>query len=362
MRYASKSLLWNSLLLACQNSSLDVDFSVDVSRYTAEKNSIIPCHLRWLVIASYCKSIDNCFIYRRNCIGFFPINVFQVFQASVVSRCHGSNSLVTVLIGKSPCKAKKLGREAGVCIRVYKRMKEKYYSQSKVAARGDLVSGYKKVVNWHSRSQFNYSNGEIELGREPDKYTSNNLTLGYLDARNDIPLATRATKICKKDKRNILYTNRKKDTEGPASPNLVTLTAKKNFLNCLQLTCSILQPSCHPTSTLCTVTVNQSLVESILENGWSNDRSFLGISACQLKEVEQVFLHFYSMYLMNFDQSLGFTARNQFQSLVSVYQHENDLDKVIKGLTQKYFQELRCGKKNCLSRTARMVSIFLNPQ
>ncbi|KNZ53842.1 hypothetical protein VP01_311g2 [Puccinia sorghi] len=36
-----------------------------------------------------------------------------------------------------------------------------------------------------------------------------------------------------------------------------------------------------------TVPVHQSLVESLLEKGWSNNRSFLGTSACQLK-VEQV--------------------------------------------------------------------------
>ncbi|KNZ44499.1 hypothetical protein VP01_90g4 [Puccinia sorghi] len=60
-------------------------------------------------------------------------------------------------------------------------------------------------------------------------------------------------------------------------------TAKRNLLNCLQLTCNMLQPSCHPNSTLCTVTVHQRLVESLLEKGWSNNISFLGVSACQLQ-------------------------------------------------------------------------------
>ncbi|KNZ52974.1 hypothetical protein VP01_337g1 [Puccinia sorghi] len=45
----------------------------------------------------------------------------------------------------------------------------------------------------------------------------------------------------------------------------------------------MLQPSCHPNSTLCTVTVHQSLVESILEKGWGKNRSFLGLSSCQLQ-------------------------------------------------------------------------------
>ncbi|KNZ61611.1 hypothetical protein VP01_1379g2 [Puccinia sorghi] len=36
----------------------------------------------------------------------------------------------------------------------------------------------------------------------------------------------------------------------------------------------------------CTVTVHQSLVELILENGWSNIRGFLGVSASQLQAVE----------------------------------------------------------------------------
>ncbi|KNZ62949.1 hypothetical protein VP01_1202g1 [Puccinia sorghi] len=69
-------------------------------------------------------------------------------------------------------------------------------------------------------------------------------------------------------------------------------TAKKNLPNCLQLTCSMLQPSCHPNSTLCTVTVHQSLVESLLEKGWSKNRSFLGASACKLQAFEQVFFSF----------------------------------------------------------------------
>ncbi|KNZ60054.1 hypothetical protein VP01_161g2 [Puccinia sorghi] len=38
-----------------------------------------------------------------------------------------------------------------------------------------------------------------------------------------------------------------------------------------------------------TVTVHQSLVESLLEHGWSNNRSFLELSACQLQEFEKVF-------------------------------------------------------------------------
>ncbi|KNZ50015.1 hypothetical protein VP01_463g3 [Puccinia sorghi] len=60
------------------------------------------------------------------------------------------------------------------------------------------------------------------------------------------------------------------------------------------------KPSCHPNSTylhmcmfwhshwaVCTLTVHQSLAESPLENGWSNNRSFLGVSACQLQVVKQ---------------------------------------------------------------------------
>ncbi|KNZ61488.1 hypothetical protein VP01_1393g5 [Puccinia sorghi] len=67
-----------------------------------------------------------------------------------------------------------------------------------------------------------------------------------------------------------------------------SLLCKKNMINCMQLTCNTLQPSFHSSSTFCTVTVHQSLVESPLEHGWSNNRSFLGISACQLQGVEQV--------------------------------------------------------------------------
>ena len=106
-------------------------------------------------------------------------------------------------------------------------------------------------------------------------------------------------------------------------------TSKTKLLNCLQLRCSMLQPSCHPNSTffmcrffgtvtvqcaqwlcnvhsdcaMCTVTVHQSFVESVLEKGWSNTTNFLGLSACQLQAVEQVFLAVVSFYL-------GFTFSN----------------------------------------------------
>ncbi|KNZ54484.1 hypothetical protein VP01_2934g1 [Puccinia sorghi] len=65
------------------------------------------------------------------------------------------------------------------------------------------------------------------------------------------------------------------------------LNCKKELLNCLQLTCSMLQPSCHPNSTFCTVTVLQILVESLWEKGGSNTKSFIGLSACQPQAVEQ---------------------------------------------------------------------------
>ncbi|KNZ53135.1 hypothetical protein VP01_3334g1 [Puccinia sorghi] len=51
----------------------------------------------------------------------------------------------------------------------------------------------------------------------------------------------------------------------------------------------MLQPSFHSISTFCPVTVNQSLVESILEHGWNNNRISLGLSACKMQAVEQVF-------------------------------------------------------------------------
>ncbi|KNZ53404.1 hypothetical protein VP01_3249g1 [Puccinia sorghi] len=57
---------------------------------------------------------------------------------------------------------------------------------------------------------------------------------------------------------------------------------KRNLLNFLK--CSMIKPSCHPNSTL---TVHQSLVESLLDNGWNNKKSFLGASACQLQAFEQ---------------------------------------------------------------------------
>ncbi|KNZ46210.1 hypothetical protein VP01_746g2, partial [Puccinia sorghi] len=58
---------------------------------------------------------------------------------------------------------------------------------------------------------------------------------------------------------------------------------------CLQLSQAAIQTPHVCIGRFCgTVTVHQSSVESLLENGWSN-RSFLGLSACQLQAVEQVF-------------------------------------------------------------------------
>ncbi|KNZ51789.1 hypothetical protein VP01_380g3 [Puccinia sorghi] len=39
----------------------------------------------------------------------------------------------------------------------------------------------------------------------------------------------------------------------------------------------------HSDCAVCTVTVHQSMAESLLEKGWSNDRSFLGVSASQIQ-------------------------------------------------------------------------------
>ncbi|KNZ56989.1 hypothetical protein VP01_2269g2 [Puccinia sorghi] len=63
-----------------------------------------------------------------------------------------------------------------------------------------------------------------------------------------------------------------------------------SMIQVIVLTCSMLQPCCHPNSTFCTVAVQQSLVESLLEKGWRNSRSFTGLSACQIQAVEQVFV------------------------------------------------------------------------
>ncbi|KNZ47719.1 uncharacterized protein VP01_61g7 [Puccinia sorghi] len=41
----------------------------------------------------------------------------------------------------------------------------------------------------------------------------------------------------------------------------------------------------HPPNMICKVTVHQSLVESLSEKVGSNNRSFLGVSACQLQAI-----------------------------------------------------------------------------
>ncbi|KNZ55502.1 hypothetical protein VP01_265g4 [Puccinia sorghi] len=66
--------------------------------------------------------------------------------------------------------------------------------------------------------------------------------------------------------------------------NRFNFSKKQNLLNCLQLKYSML----HSNSTLCTVTVHQSLFESFWEKVGSNIKSFVGISPCQLPEFEQV--------------------------------------------------------------------------
>ncbi|KNZ52975.1 hypothetical protein VP01_337g2 [Puccinia sorghi] len=59
---------------------------------------------------------------------------------------------------------------------------------------------------------------------------------------------------------------------------IITLSDSINLtLLLLNKSASTAEKTCS-TAYICTVTVHQSLVESILENGWSNDRSFLGVS------------------------------------------------------------------------------------
>ena len=65
-------------------------------------------------------------------------------------------------------------------------------------------------------------------------------------------------------------------------PSKLHLSAYVDFL--AQSLCSM-----HSHCAACTVTVHQRLVESFLEKGLSNTTSFLGLSACQLQVVEQVF-------------------------------------------------------------------------
>ncbi|KNZ47626.1 hypothetical protein VP01_626g2 [Puccinia sorghi] len=57
-------------------------------------------------------------------------------------------------------------------------------------------------------------------------------------------------------------------------------TEKKNLLNFLQLTCSMLQPSCHQNSTSLHI-----VVEFLVENGWSNNRSILGLSHVNCRQL-----------------------------------------------------------------------------
>ena len=65
-------------------------------------------------------------------------------------------------------------------------------------------------------------------------------------------------------------------------PSKLHMFAYVDFL--AQSLCSV-----HSNCAVCTVTVHPSFVESILEKVLSNTTSFLGLSACQLQEVEHVF-------------------------------------------------------------------------
>ncbi|KNZ46437.1 hypothetical protein VP01_725g2 [Puccinia sorghi] len=63
-------------------------------------------------------------------------------------------------------------------------------------------------------------------------------------------------------------------------------TAKKNLLNCLQLTCSLLKPSCHPNAILHSDCASK--LGLLWEKGGSNTKNLIGLSECQLQAVEQV--------------------------------------------------------------------------
>ncbi|KNZ49043.1 putative signal peptide protein [Puccinia sorghi] len=54
----------------------------------------------------------------------------------------------------------------------------------------------------------------------------------------------------------------------------------------------------HSHCAVCTVTVHQILVESILEKSWSNNISFLGLSECQMQEIEQVLFAVYQIWIL----------------------------------------------------------------
>ncbi|KNZ56659.1 hypothetical protein VP01_2351g1 [Puccinia sorghi] len=115
----------------------------------------------------------------------------------------------------------------------------------------------------------------------------------------------------------------------PSCNDAKQYSEKKNFLNCLKLTCSMLQPSCHPNSTL---TVHQTLVESLLENGWSDNRSFLGVSASQLQAVEQVF--FLVLISTTNSPTSGNTTQSEQPLIPPPPQTHNKLNKMNSNSTQ----------------------------
>ncbi|KNZ50091.1 putative signal peptide protein [Puccinia sorghi] len=86
---------------------------------------------------------------------------------------------------------------------------------------------------------------------------------------------------------------------GPTGGSLLSIISRQHCKKpCLQLTCSMLQPSCHPNSTFLHM---QIFWHSQCAKVWSNNRSFQGVSACQLQAVEQVF--FAVQYSMGVEHS-----------------------------------------------------------
>ncbi|KNZ48395.1 hypothetical protein VP01_569g3 [Puccinia sorghi] len=91
------------------------------------------------------------------------------------------------------------------------------------------------------------------------------------------------------------------------------------------------------------VTVHQILVESILENVWSNNRSFLGVSAYQLQAVEQVF---FCSVINRFQQIHTFKNHNHvfnFFQCGDINQKEIILCNTVCETVGGHYNDLPCG-------------------
>ncbi|KNZ57652.1 hypothetical protein VP01_2107g1 [Puccinia sorghi] len=91
----------------------------------------------------------------------------------------------------------------------------------------------------------------------------------------------------------LVYNIRKGELTQPAEPEKIVLRGKNLVFPNSDSQASMFW---HSHCAVCTVTVHQSLVESLLDNAWSNNRSFLGLSRFQLQVLKGLSTYYGTIY------------------------------------------------------------------